>query len=295
MPIFCLKKIISQPWVVQNSQFSEEMTLTHYILMSLIFRSHLPPLICFKIAKCVFFTTFWESYLKHTPKVGVRREKFKIGFARSNVWLIGHPNIIINFVSLSFTNAHLCSQSFHAQCSSLRAGCATSTSRRRLGSGDDQAPAPCHPFSWSRSLTSGEKVFFFPLEIWRICFQAAVMKVDLEKGSTPLPLRLSSDKSRQLKLKLLFIGKPSTRPNLGEALSFQKEKYFLLCLLKESYVRAGSGLVTTWAIWRLWQGRTPPNAPTQRTKKICKRIFHKIIYISCEFLFWFCVGKFCQD
>ena len=39
---FVWKKLISQSWVVQNSQFLEEMTLTHYILMSLIFRSHLP-------------------------------------------------------------------------------------------------------------------------------------------------------------------------------------------------------------------------------------------------------------
>ena len=40
MPIFCLKKLISQPWVVQKSQFLEEMTLTHYILMSLIKKSN---------------------------------------------------------------------------------------------------------------------------------------------------------------------------------------------------------------------------------------------------------------
>ena len=49
MPMFCLKKIISQPWVVQKSQFLEEMTLTHYILMS----------------KCAIFSTFLESHLKH--------------------------------------------------------------------------------------------------------------------------------------------------------------------------------------------------------------------------------------
>ena len=35
------EKIISQPLVVQNSQFLEEMTLTHCILMSVIFRPHL--------------------------------------------------------------------------------------------------------------------------------------------------------------------------------------------------------------------------------------------------------------
>ena len=40
MPMFCLKKLISQPWVVQKSQFLEEMTLTQYILMSLIKKSN---------------------------------------------------------------------------------------------------------------------------------------------------------------------------------------------------------------------------------------------------------------
>ena len=39
MPMFCLKKLISHPWVVQKSQFLEEMTLTQYILMSLIKKS----------------------------------------------------------------------------------------------------------------------------------------------------------------------------------------------------------------------------------------------------------------
>ena len=38
------KKLISQPWLVQKWQFLEEMTLTHCILMSVIFRSHLTPL-----------------------------------------------------------------------------------------------------------------------------------------------------------------------------------------------------------------------------------------------------------
>ena len=37
------------------------------------------PPICLKIPKCAFFTTFWESHLKHFHKVGVRREKFNIG------------------------------------------------------------------------------------------------------------------------------------------------------------------------------------------------------------------------
>ena len=32
MPMFCLKKLISQHWGVQRSPFLEEMALTHYIL-----------------------------------------------------------------------------------------------------------------------------------------------------------------------------------------------------------------------------------------------------------------------
>ena len=43
------EKLISQPWGVQKSPFLEEMTLTHYILMSVIFRSHLTPPICLYI------------------------------------------------------------------------------------------------------------------------------------------------------------------------------------------------------------------------------------------------------
>ena len=78
MPMFCLKKIIYQPWVVQMSQCLEEMILTHYTLMSVIFRSHLTPPICLKITKCAIFSTFRESHLKHTHKVVVLREKFNI-------------------------------------------------------------------------------------------------------------------------------------------------------------------------------------------------------------------------
>ena len=37
------------------------------------------PPICLKMPKCTMFTTFWDSHLKHTHKVGVRREKFNIG------------------------------------------------------------------------------------------------------------------------------------------------------------------------------------------------------------------------
>ena len=35
--------------------------------------------ICLEMPKCAIFSTFWESHLKHTPKVGVHREKFNIG------------------------------------------------------------------------------------------------------------------------------------------------------------------------------------------------------------------------
>ena len=78
------EKLISLPWVVQKSQFLEEMALTHNILMSVIFRSHLTPPLCLKMTKCAIFSTFWESHLKHTPKVGVHREKFNIGNVAQN-------------------------------------------------------------------------------------------------------------------------------------------------------------------------------------------------------------------
>ena len=37
------------------------------------------PSICLKMPICAIFSTFWESHLKHTPKVGVHPEKFNIG------------------------------------------------------------------------------------------------------------------------------------------------------------------------------------------------------------------------
>ena len=79
MAMFCLKKLISQPRVVEKSPFLAWRTLTHNILMSVIFRSHLTPPICLKMPICAIFSTFWESHLKHTPKVGVHREKINIG------------------------------------------------------------------------------------------------------------------------------------------------------------------------------------------------------------------------
>ena len=79
MAMFCLKKLISQPRVVENSPFLARRSLTYNILMSVIFRAHLTPPICLKMPICAIFSTFWESHLKHTPKVGVHREKFNIG------------------------------------------------------------------------------------------------------------------------------------------------------------------------------------------------------------------------
>ena len=52
MPMFCLTQIISQPWGVQKLPILEEMTLTHYILMSVIFWSHLTPHTCLTMPKC---------------------------------------------------------------------------------------------------------------------------------------------------------------------------------------------------------------------------------------------------
>ena len=82
--MFCLKKLISQPRVVEKSPFLAWRTLTHNILMSVIFRTHLTPPICLKMPICAIFSTFWESHLKYTPKVGVHREKFNIGNVAQN-------------------------------------------------------------------------------------------------------------------------------------------------------------------------------------------------------------------
>ena len=42
------------------------------------------PPICLKTPKCAIFCTFRESHLEHTPKVGVRPEKFNIGNVAQN-------------------------------------------------------------------------------------------------------------------------------------------------------------------------------------------------------------------
>ena len=72
---FVWKKLISQPRVVEKSPFLAWRTLTHYILISVIFRPHLTPPICLKMTKCAIFGLFWSFHFKDTPKVGVHREK----------------------------------------------------------------------------------------------------------------------------------------------------------------------------------------------------------------------------
>ena len=86
MQMFCLKKLISQHWGVQKSPFLEEMALTHYILRYICFWTPPIPPICLKTPKCAIFSTFWESHLKHTPKVGVHRENLLIGNVAQTVF-----------------------------------------------------------------------------------------------------------------------------------------------------------------------------------------------------------------
>ena len=103
MAMFCLKKLISQPRVVEKSPFLAWRTLTHNILMSVIFRSHLTPPICLKMPICAIFSTFWESYLKHTPKVGVHREKFNIGnVAQKIFWWLLYMLGVCHFIFATF-------------------------------------------------------------------------------------------------------------------------------------------------------------------------------------------------
>ena len=42
--------------------------------------------ICLEMPKCAIFSTFWESHLKHTPKVGVHRENLLIGNVAQTVF-----------------------------------------------------------------------------------------------------------------------------------------------------------------------------------------------------------------
>ena len=53
IPMFCLKKLISQPREVQNPPNLTQGTLTQYILRLVIFRPHPTPPICLKMPKCV--------------------------------------------------------------------------------------------------------------------------------------------------------------------------------------------------------------------------------------------------
>ena len=79
MPMFCLKKLISQPREVQNPPNLTQGTLTQYILRLVIFRPHPTPPIYLKMPKCAKFCTFGESRFKHTSKVGVHRENLLMG------------------------------------------------------------------------------------------------------------------------------------------------------------------------------------------------------------------------
>merc|ERR1719458_815722 len=79
-------KLISQHWGVQRSPFLEEMALTHYILRYICFWTPPIPPICLKTPKCAIFSTFRESHLKHTPKVGVHRENLLIGNVAQNIF-----------------------------------------------------------------------------------------------------------------------------------------------------------------------------------------------------------------
>ena len=76
---FLSEKNIVGPQEGQYPQFLLQLPLTHYILRSTFFRTPPTPPICLKMPICAIFSTFWESHLKYTPKVGVHREKFNIG------------------------------------------------------------------------------------------------------------------------------------------------------------------------------------------------------------------------
>ena len=79
VPMFCPKKLISQPREVQNPPNLTQGTLTQYVLRLVILRPHPTPPICLKMPKCAKFCTFGESRFKHTPKVGVHRENLLMG------------------------------------------------------------------------------------------------------------------------------------------------------------------------------------------------------------------------
>ena len=79
IPMFCLKKLISQPREVQNPPKLTQGTLNQYILRLVIFWPYPTPPICLKMPKCAIFCTFGESHFKHTPKVGVHRENLLMG------------------------------------------------------------------------------------------------------------------------------------------------------------------------------------------------------------------------
>ena len=108
MQMFCLKKLISQHWGVQKSPFLEEMTLTQYTLRYICFWTPQVPPICLKTPKCAIFSTFWESHLKHTPKVGVHRENLLIGKCCENemTW-IAHFGVFRHIGGIGGVQKHM--------------------------------------------------------------------------------------------------------------------------------------------------------------------------------------------
>ena len=56
----------------------------------------IPP-ICLKTPKCAIFSTFWESHLKHTPKVGVHRENLLIGNTYTNMLVSDSVQIMYEY------------------------------------------------------------------------------------------------------------------------------------------------------------------------------------------------------
>ena len=77
--MFCLKKInFSALGGPKVAIFGRDDLDPIYFDVHMFWTPPVPP-ICLKTPKCAIFSTFWESHLKHSPKVEVHREKFNIG------------------------------------------------------------------------------------------------------------------------------------------------------------------------------------------------------------------------
>ena len=86
MPMFCLKKIISQPRGVQNPPFLIQMMLTHYTLRSVLFRPHEIPHVCLKMAKRAIFITFCGSQKNIHLKYGSTVKNLTFTFLPQYFW-----------------------------------------------------------------------------------------------------------------------------------------------------------------------------------------------------------------